>query len=100
MDFAASCVYYTVISGTKVFYFIKPTPVNLAAYARCEYSARYATIPLLMPLIPPCVGSSSEEIQQKEWLGDLVEGPVEKVTLKEGDTMCVTLRKVPWCLLT
>jgi hypothetical protein len=34
-------------------------------------------------------GSSSEEIQQKEWLGDLVEGPVEKVTLKEGDTMCV-----------
>jgi F-box/leucine-rich repeat protein 10/11 len=36
VDFAASCVYYTIISGCKVFYFIKPTPANLAAYARCE----------------------------------------------------------------
>lgn len=40
-----------------------------------------------MLLIAPFAGSSSEEIQQKEWLGDLVEGPVEKATLKEGDTM-------------
>lgn len=42
-----------------------------------------------MPFIRSLSGSSSEEIQQKEWLGDLVEGPVEKVTLKEGDTMFV-----------
>ncbi|KAJ9119019.1 hypothetical protein QFC22_003508 [Naganishia vaughanmartiniae] len=68
VDFAASCVYYTIISGCKVFYFIKPTPANLAAYARW---------------------SSDEETQQKEWLGDLVEGPVEKVTLKPGDTMII-----------
>jgi hypothetical protein len=33
------------------------------------------------------IGSSDEETQQKEWLGDLVAGPVEKVTLKPGDTM-------------
>ncbi|KAJ9092803.1 hypothetical protein QFC21_006679 [Naganishia friedmannii] len=68
VDFAASCVYYTIISGCKVFYFIKPTPANLAAYARW---------------------SSDEETQQKEWLGDLVDGPVEKVTLKPGDTMII-----------
>ena len=39
VDFAASCVYYTVITGSKVFFFIKPTPANLAAYARCTCSA-------------------------------------------------------------
>jgi F-box/leucine-rich repeat protein 10/11 len=86
VDFAASCVYYTVITGSKVFYFIKPTPANLAAYARCE-SAK--GILMNVADLPPVAmtGSSNEETQQKEWLGDLAEGPVEKVTLKQGDTM-------------
>lgn len=36
VDFAASSVYYTVHTGSKVFFFIRPTEANLAAYAKCE----------------------------------------------------------------
>lgn len=34
MDFAGSCVFYNVRRGRKVFYFIRPTAKNLAAYER------------------------------------------------------------------
>lgn len=36
VDFAASSVYYTIHSGSKVFFFIKPTEKNLKAYNECE----------------------------------------------------------------
>lgn len=48
VDFAASSVYYNVHTGSKVslrtllqtdpqvFFFIRPTEANLAAYAQCE----------------------------------------------------------------
>lgn len=39
VDFAASSVYYTVHTGSKVFFFIRPTEANLAAYARCKRRA-------------------------------------------------------------
>jgi len=36
VDFAASSVYYTIHTGSKVFYFIRPTEKNLKAYNECE----------------------------------------------------------------
>jgi hypothetical protein len=36
VDFAASSVYYTIHTGAKTFFFIRPTQKNLAAYAECE----------------------------------------------------------------
>jgi len=50
----------------KVFYFIKPTPANLAAYEKW----------------------SGSEIQSHAWLGDMVD-EVFKVTLQEGNTMII-----------
>ncbi|KAK8854559.1 hypothetical protein IAR55_003298 [Kwoniella newhampshirensis] len=67
VDFAASSVYYTIHTGSKVFYFIRPTPENLAAYAKW---------------------SGSYERQQDTWLGDMVD-EVRKVVLKAGDTMII-----------
>ncbi|WWD19304.1 hypothetical protein CI109_103762 [Kwoniella shandongensis] len=67
VDFAASSVYYTIHTGSKVFYFIRPTPDNLAAYAKW---------------------SGSYERQQDTWLGDMVD-EVRKVVLKAGDTMII-----------
>ncbi|ORX38273.1 hypothetical protein BD324DRAFT_620219 [Kockovaella imperatae] len=67
VDFAASSVYYTVHTGAKTFFFIRPTPKNLAAYA--EWSGSY-------------------ELQQNTWLGSMCD-EVRKVTLHAGDTMII-----------
>ncbi|KAF9050791.1 jumonji superfamily protein [Hymenopellis radicata] len=66
IDFAGSSVYYHIVSGKKVFYFIRPTPANLTAYERW----------------------SGSEIQGQVWLGDMVD-EVIKVTLTEGNTMII-----------
>lgn len=68
VDFAASSVYYHIHTGAKEFYFIRPTEQNLKAYA---------------------TWSGSAELQQREWLGDMCEGGVEKVRLLAGDTMFI-----------
>ncbi|KAJ7490053.1 jumonji superfamily protein [Mycena galericulata] len=65
VDFAGSSVYYHVLRGSKVFYFIKPTPANLAAYERW----------------------SGTELQSS-WLGDMVP-EVTKVVLSAGNTMII-----------
>ncbi|KAJ7043348.1 jumonji superfamily protein [Mycena alexandri] len=65
VDFAGSSVYYHILQGSKVFYFIKPTPANLAAYERW----------------------SGTELQSA-WLGDMVD-EVTKVTLTTGNTMII-----------
>ncbi|KAF8623960.1 hypothetical protein AX15_006118 [Amanita polypyramis BW_CC] len=66
VDFAGSSVYYHILHGAKVFYFIRPTPPNLAAYERW----------------------SGTELQNHTWLGDLVD-EVFKVELTEGNTMII-----------
>ncbi|KIY68200.1 jumonji superfamily protein [Cylindrobasidium torrendii FP15055 ss-10] len=66
VDFAGSSVYYHIVSGEKIFYFIRPTPANLAAYERW----------------------SGSEIQGRTWLGDLVD-EVIKVKLTAGNTMII-----------
>lgn len=53
-------------SRTKIFYFIRPTPANLAAYERW----------------------SGTELQSSIWLGDMVD-EVVKVTLNAGNTMII-----------
>lgn len=66
IDFAGSSVYYHILHGSKTFYFIRPTPSNLAAYERW----------------------SGTEIQNHSWLGDLVD-EVFKVELTTGNTMII-----------
>ncbi|KAI6019698.1 Clavaminate synthase-like protein [Pisolithus orientalis] len=66
IDFAGSSVYYHILRGSKVFYFIRPTPANLAAYERW----------------------SGTELQSNVWLGDMVD-EVVKVTLTAGNTMII-----------
>ncbi|KAF8558444.1 Clavaminate synthase-like protein [Imleria badia] len=70
VDFAGSSVYYHILRGCKagisVFYFIRPTPANLAAYERW----------------------SGTELQSNIWLGDMVD-EVVKVTLHPGNTMII-----------
>ncbi|PBK77816.1 Clavaminate synthase-like protein [Armillaria solidipes] len=66
IDFAGSSVYYHILSGSKVFYFIRPTPANLAAYEKW----------------------SGTEIQNQTWLGDMVD-EVVKVSLTAGNTMII-----------
>ena len=44
VDFAASSVYYTIHTGSKVFYFIRPTEKNLKAYNECKSAYRIRTI--------------------------------------------------------
>ncbi|KAG8217341.1 Clavaminate synthase-like protein [Butyriboletus roseoflavus] len=66
VDFAGSSVYYHILRGCKVFYFIRPTPGNLAAYERW----------------------SGTELQSSIWLGDMVD-EVVKVTLHPGNTMII-----------
>lgn len=78
VDFAASSVYYTVHTGSKVFFFIRPTEANLAAYARCTFRRPEPVINL--------AGSGSHDLQQSTWLPDLCD-EVRKVTLVAGDTM-------------
>ncbi|KAF7796792.1 hypothetical protein EIP86_007976 [Pleurotus ostreatoroseus] len=59
IDFAGSSVYYHILHGQKVFYFIRPTPANLAAYERW----------------------SGTEVQNHSWLGDMCD-EVFKVELQ------------------
>jgi len=66
IDFAGSSVYYHVLRGAKVFYFIRPTPSNLAAYERW----------------------SGTDMQSNTWLGDMVD-EVTKVELTAGNTMII-----------
>ncbi|KAH8108208.1 jumonji protein [Cristinia sonorae] len=66
IDFAGSSVYYHILNGAKVFYFIRPTPANLAAYERW----------------------SGTEMQNHSWLGDLCD-EVYKVELTHGNTMII-----------
>ncbi|KAL0947243.1 hypothetical protein HGRIS_013364 [Hohenbuehelia grisea] len=66
IDFAGSSVYYHILQGSKVFYFIRPTPSNLAAYERW----------------------SGSDLQTQQWLGDLVD-EVIKVELTAGNTMII-----------
>ncbi|KAF9567653.1 Clavaminate synthase-like protein [Agrocybe pediades] len=66
IDFAGSSVYYHILHGSKVFYFIRPTPANLAAYEKW----------------------SGSELQYQAWLGDMVD-EVYKVELVEGNTMII-----------
>ncbi|KAF8078221.1 jumonji superfamily protein [Lyophyllum atratum] len=66
IDFAGSSVYYHILRGSKIFYFIRPTPDNLAAYERW----------------------SGTELQNHSWLGDMVD-EVFKVELTEGNTMII-----------
>ncbi|KAG8874642.1 JmjC domain-containing histone demethylation protein 1 [Tulasnella sp. 331] len=66
IDFAGSSVFYHVLKGAKVFYFIRPTRTNLAAYEKW----------------------SGSEMQATTWLGDLVD-EVIKVELKQGNTMFI-----------
>ena len=54
---------FTVV---QVFYFIRPTPANLAAYEKW----------------------SGSELQNQAWLGDMVD-EVFKVELVEGNTMII-----------
>ncbi|BGP25559.1 JmjC domain-containing histone demethylation protein 1 [Rhodotorula toruloides] len=64
VDFAGSSVFYHVLRGGKTFFFIRPTPANLAAYEKW---------------------SGSSEQQEQTWLGDMVD-KVYRVDLKEGNT--------------
>ncbi|KIP03676.1 hypothetical protein PHLGIDRAFT_110576 [Phlebiopsis gigantea 11061_1 CR5-6] len=66
IDFAGSSVYYHIVRGSKVFYFIRPTPANLAAYERW----------------------SGTEMQNHSWLGDMCD-EVFKVELQAGNTMII-----------
>ncbi|KAJ3526806.1 hypothetical protein NM688_g8215 [Phlebia brevispora] len=66
IDFAGSSVYYHILHGQKVFYFIRPTPANLAAYERW----------------------SGTEMQNHSWLGDLCD-EVFKIELEAGNTMII-----------
>ncbi|KAH9925328.1 uncharacterized protein B0H18DRAFT_1009704 [Fomitopsis serialis] len=66
VDFAGSSVYYHILHGTKVFYFIRPTAANLHAYERW----------------------SGTEMQNHSWLGDLCD-EVFKVELHDGNTMII-----------
>ncbi|KAF8644156.1 hypothetical protein AX16_008683 [Volvariella volvacea WC 439] len=66
VDFAGSSVYYHILRGSKVFYFIRPSRANLAAYERW----------------------SGTELQTHVWLGDMAD-EVYKVELKAGNTMII-----------
>jgi F-box/leucine-rich repeat protein 10/11 len=58
--------YDGLTAPVQVFYFIRPTPSNLAAYEKW----------------------SGTELQTYTWLGDMVD-EVFKVELKEGNTMII-----------
>ncbi|KDQ12344.1 hypothetical protein BOTBODRAFT_34637 [Botryobasidium botryosum FD-172 SS1] len=66
VDFAGSSVYYHILRGSKIFYFIRPTPANLNAYEKW----------------------SGSELQSTTWLGDFAD-EVFKVELSAGNTMII-----------
>ena len=59
-------MYYHILKGSKVFWFIRPTKANLDAYAQWSDSAN----------------------QDTAWLGDKVD-KVTKIILNPGDTMII-----------
>ncbi|KAF9438462.1 JmjC domain-containing histone demethylation protein 1 [Entomortierella beljakovae] len=67
IDFAGSSVFYHILSGSKTFFFIEPTPTHLRKYAKWSSSADQATT----------------------FFGDEVAGKCYKVELNEGDTMLI-----------
>ncbi|KAF9905670.1 JmjC domain-containing histone demethylation protein 1 [Lobosporangium transversale] len=67
IDFAGSSVFYHILSGSKIFYFVEPTPTHLKKYAKWS--------------------SSSE--QSTTFFGDEVAGKCYKVELQQGDTMLI-----------
>lgn len=67
IDFSASSVFYHILRGRKVFYFISPTPDNLRKYE---------------------IWSGSANQQSGVWLGDECDR-VYKVELKPGNTLII-----------
>lgn len=67
IDFSASSVFYHILRGRKVFYFISPTPENLRKYE---------------------IWSGSANQQSGVWLGDECDR-VYKVELKPGNTLII-----------
>ncbi|KAG0305643.1 JmjC domain-containing histone demethylation protein 1, partial [Dissophora globulifera] len=67
IDFAGSSVFYHILSGSKTFFFIEPTPTHLRKYAKWSSSADQSTT----------------------FFGDEVGGKCHKVELKQGDTMLI-----------
>ncbi|KAG0268276.1 JmjC domain-containing histone demethylation protein 1 [Actinomortierella ambigua] len=65
IDFAGSSVYYHILSGSKTFYFVEPTPSNLKKYAKWSNSADQAST----------------------FFASEVNGKCYKVDLEQGDTM-------------
>ncbi|KAF9929144.1 JmjC domain-containing histone demethylation protein 1 [Linnemannia zychae] len=67
IDFAGSSVFYHILSGSKTFYFVEPTPTHLRKYAKWSSSADQSTT----------------------FFGDDVPGKCIKVELTQGDTMMI-----------
>ncbi|KAH8917589.1 Clavaminate synthase-like protein [Atractiella rhizophila] len=67
IDFAGSSVFYHILRGSKVFYFIRPTPENLKKYEKW---------------------SSSTEQQENSWLGGEVD-KVYRLDLPQGSTAII-----------
>lgn len=67
IDFSASSVFYHILRGRKVFYFISPTPENLRKYE---------------------IWSGSAQQQSGTWLGDECDR-VYRVELKPGNTLII-----------
>ncbi|OAQ25550.1 Clavaminate synthase-like protein [Linnemannia elongata AG-77] len=67
IDFAGSSVFYHILSGSKTFYFVEPTPTHLKKYAKWSSSADQSTT----------------------FFGDDVPGKCYKVELTQGDTMMI-----------
>ncbi|SCV70100.1 BQ2448_1494 [Microbotryum intermedium] len=67
IDFAGSSVFYHILRGGKVFYFIRPTKENLKAYE---------------------TWSGNTDRQEANWLGDHVDA-VYRVELVPGNTMFI-----------
>ncbi|KAF9969433.1 JmjC domain-containing histone demethylation protein 1 [Actinomortierella ambigua] len=67
IDFAGSSVYYHILSGSKTFYFVEPTPSNLKKYTRWSNSADQAST----------------------FFASEVNGKCYKVELEQGDTMLI-----------
>ena len=66
IDFGGSSVFYHIVSGSKVFYFIEPTNENLSKYEKWTSSPN----------------------QSHTFFGDLVEN-CYKVTLSQSNTMLI-----------
>ncbi|CCD70225.1 Lysine-specific demethylase 7 homolog [Caenorhabditis elegans] len=66
VDFGGSSVYYHILKGEKIFYIAAPTEQNFAAYQAHETSPDTTT-----------------------WFGDIANGAVKRVVIKEGQTLLI-----------